>query len=220
MQPWTPCLPIKGGKLKTSKHYSASNPQLPFMSSSNLLGANSRNNSSNSLNSSCVWREVTPNNFNMYSASVSSLNSPHRYSLGPNTGSPEWRPISQEKAHRKLMHNLKNKLSFNSESLYSSNLFEPNKTKQNYNRFWANVSPTRKVEQKPPKPGRGNGIYDRRLNRSFETPPKELKSTPLRRSTPHLGIDNVQPDNISRHSVTWCCSNFVIKQWRKMHNYD
>lgn len=158
----------------------------------------------------------------MYSASVSSLNSPHRYSLGPNTGSPEWRPISNDKTHRhKLMNSLKQKLSFNSESLYNQTLFDANKNKQNYNRFWANVSPTKKLEQKSSKSKNNSyGIYDRRLNRSFETPPKESKTAPLRRSTPHLGIDETQPDNISRHSVTWCCGNFVIKQWRKMHNYD
>lgn len=105
------------------------------------------------------------------------------------------------------------------------------------------------------------GLYDRRVNRSFETPPPipltEPHFGPLRRSTPHLVADDADDDDIdnglgdnhmdghrngeripfrsnrgatavsqagkdptARNSATWCCGNFVLKQWRKMHNYD
>lgn len=88
---------------------------------------------------------------------------------------------------------------------------------------------------------RVGGLYDRRVNRSFEAPPPpELKLGPLRRSTPHLAGDDddvvlragggggvgvgagggAAADGSARHSATWCCGNFVLKQWRKMHNYD
>lgn len=80
LQPWTPCLPIRGGKLKESKPFSTSNPQLPFICP-NYGGTHQQppNQSLNSLNSSYIWREATPNNFNLYSASIPSLNS-YRYS--------------------------------------------------------------------------------------------------------------------------------------------
>uniref|UniRef100_A0A0A1X557 tRNA (Guanine-N(1)-)-methyltransferase n=2 Tax=Zeugodacus cucurbitae TaxID=28588 RepID=A0A0A1X557_ZEUCU len=131
-------------------------------------------------------------------------------------------------------------------------------------------------QQRPPAPG----LYDRRLNRSFETtvshryagygggyimsgygPSTGHKMTPLRRSTPQLAggedvVDNGRdsddvedgPHGCSaallrngssvgncaagdheastsadgdsqRHSGSWCCGNFVMKQWRKMNNY-
>lgn len=83
LQPWTPCLPIRGGKLKASKPFSTSNPQLPFIcpTSANYGATHQQppNQSLNSLNSSYIWREATPNNFNLYSASIPSLNS-YRYS--------------------------------------------------------------------------------------------------------------------------------------------
>lgn len=83
MQPWTPCLPIRGGKLKASKHFSTSNPQLPFICPSSTPSNANPNNSTNSLNSSYIWREATPNNFNLYSSSIPSLNAfGYRYSLG------------------------------------------------------------------------------------------------------------------------------------------
>lgn len=87
LQQWTPCLPIRGGKLKASKPFSTSNPQLPFIcptSSQANCGHNSHaaNQSLNSLNSSYIWREATPNNFNLYSASIPSLNS-YRYTAHP-----------------------------------------------------------------------------------------------------------------------------------------
>lgn len=76
-------------------------------------------------------------------------------------------------------------------------------------------------------------LYDRRLNKSFETAnelidenerkyqsEKGLKNSLFRRSsTPQLhniyGID----ESHSRDSVhsSWCCGNFVLKQWKKMN---
>uniref|UniRef100_A0A182JTI5 Guanine nucleotide exchange factor n=1 Tax=Anopheles christyi TaxID=43041 RepID=A0A182JTI5_9DIPT len=123
--PWTPCLPIRGGKLKTSKHFSSSNPQLPFTCSSlsSYLPSgggikNSRTHTStNSINSSHIWREANPNSFNMYAASIATLSMPNgvqqlqqpqqhqqqkqyhqqraRYSIG-GYGSTEWRSHSEE----------------------------------------------------------------------------------------------------------------------------
>ncbi|XP_053663253.1 uncharacterized protein LOC128712384 [Anopheles marshallii] len=122
--PWTPCLPIRGGKLKTSKHFSSSNPQLPFTCSSlsSYLPSgggikNSRTHTStNSINSSHIWREASPNSFNLYAASIATLNMPNgvqpsqqqqqlhqqqqqnqraRYSIG-GYGSTEWRSHSEE----------------------------------------------------------------------------------------------------------------------------
>uniref|UniRef100_A0A182NE90 DH domain-containing protein n=1 Tax=Anopheles dirus TaxID=7168 RepID=A0A182NE90_9DIPT len=120
--PWTPCLPIRGGKLQTSKHFSSSNPQLPFTCSSlssylpNGSGIkNSRTHTStNSINSSHIWREASPNSFNLYAASIATLNSANgnqqsqqqqhhqkqqhqraRYSIG-GYGSTEWRSNSEE----------------------------------------------------------------------------------------------------------------------------
>uniref|UniRef100_A0A182PMB7 DH domain-containing protein n=1 Tax=Anopheles epiroticus TaxID=199890 RepID=A0A182PMB7_9DIPT len=127
--PWTPCLPIRGGKLKTSKHFSSSNPQLPFTCSSlsSYLPSgggikNSRTHTStNSINSSHIWREASPNSFNLYAASIATLNVPNgahpsqqqqqqqqqqqthkqqhhpraRYSIG-GYGSTEWRSHSEE----------------------------------------------------------------------------------------------------------------------------
>ncbi|XP_037904603.1 rho guanine nucleotide exchange factor 7 isoform X6 [Hermetia illucens] len=110
LQPWTPCLPIRGGKLKTSKHFSTSNPQLPFLCSGTGSSSAAQPNSSSSLNSSYIWREASPNNFNMYSASVSSLNAAYRYSLGAGSGagatgsipnyyktSTDYRSVSEER---------------------------------------------------------------------------------------------------------------------------
>ncbi|XP_050076788.1 uncharacterized protein LOC126563961 isoform X2 [Anopheles maculipalpis] len=124
--PWTPCLPIRGGKLKTSKHFSSSNPQLPFTCSSlsSYLPSgggikNSRTHTStNSINSSHIWREASPNSFNLYAASIATLNTANgvpqsqqhqqlqpqqqqhhsqraRYSIG-GYGSTEWRSHSEE----------------------------------------------------------------------------------------------------------------------------
>lgn len=223
LQPWTPCLPIRGGKLKTSRYHSTSNPQLPFMCSSSSFVNNQKNTSSGSLNSSYIWREASPNNFNMYSTSVSSLNTSYRYSLGPNTCSPEWRSHDEK---------LQNKRSFMSQ-------FPKCKTSSNYENvsYMAPLLPARKNKNPnvkivknsdsmhSPRCGFGGGLYDRRVNRSFESAQEQRKTGPLRRSTPHLaGRDDIRPQesagSSSRHSATWCCGNFVLKQWRKMNNFD
>lgn len=225
LQPWTPCLPIRGGKLKTSRYHSTSNPQLPFMCPSSSFVNNQKNTSSGSLNSSYIWREASPNNFNMYSASVSSLNTLYRYSLGPNTCSPEWRSHDERS---------QNKRSFMSQ-------FPKCKTSSNYenvNYMVAPLLPARKhknpnikiVKQSdsmhsPRCGGFGGGLYDRRVNRSFESAPQEQRKTgPLRRSfgdQMHLaGRDDVRPQESGGSSATWCCGNFVLKQWRKMNNFD
>ncbi|XP_055371101.1 uncharacterized protein LOC129605372 isoform X3 [Condylostylus longicornis] len=84
-----------------------------------------------------------------------------------------------------------------------------------------------------PAPGLHPGLYDRRLNRSFEAPQGYLKTSSLRRSTPHLpGEDECMPTSIignnnhshehdrdSRHSAIQCCGNFVMKQWRKINHH-
>jgi hypothetical protein len=76
-------------------------------------------------------------------------------------------------------------------------------------------------------------LYDRRLNKSFETAnglleenvrcqnEKGTKNSIFRRSsTPQL--HSIYYDGNQRDSVTssWCCGNFVLKQWKKMNqNY-
>lgn len=245
LQPWTPCLPIRGGKLKSSKNFSSSNPQLPFICTS--TNSYLRNNSSSSLNSSYIWREANPNNFNMYSTSVSSLNTSYRYSLG-GSGVSEWRANSEERSPRQGTPNkYKYKASSNYDNLYSNSCTTPLLTRKKHSpqsKIWknSNQSPQNNVKwqqqqqqssqhqiqsqdyyqqkQQPP-------LYDRRLNRSFEAP-QELtrnisKMTPLRRSTPHLpGEDLHQSIPTTRNSSTssWCCGNFVMKQWRKVHNCE
>lgn len=265
LQPWTPCLPIRGGKLKTSKYYSTSNPQLPFMcppggSAAPVAALNcpsSKNNSSSSLNSSYIWREANPNNFNVYSTSVSSLNSSYRHSLGQNAGGspPERRSAAEDKTtmaspaitpkKQSLYHQLKNKTISNYENVYMTPLLPARKHKTvqptitTTTRMWHNSpvigtgrqrsdSPTPAAHSPPQQSGGGHyfgrvgGLYDRRVNRSFEAPPPpDMKMGPLRRSTPHLAEGNeLRADGTARHSATWCCGNFVLKQWRKMHNYD
>lgn len=210
--------------MKTSRYHSTSNPQLPFICSSTSFVNNQKNTSSGSLNSSYIWREASPNNFNMYSTSVSSLNTSYRYSLGPNTCSPEWRSHDEK---------LQNKRSFMSQ-------FPKCKTSSNYENvsYMAPLLPARKNKNPnikivknsdsmhSPRCGFGGGLYDRRVNRSFESAQQEQRKTgPLRRSTPHLaGRDDIRPQETagssSRHSATWCCGNFVLKQWRKMNNFD
>lgn len=228
LQPWTPCLPIRGGKLKTSKYFSSSNPQLPFVCSSssfvsscNNHSNNNRTNLSSSLNSSYIWREATPNSFNMYSASVSSLNTAHRYSLGTNTGSPEWRPMSEEKmANRKMfLSQLKQKANFSS---YENPAFSPLLATRKNKQAQALMKSSANNDGSPRKNSIGN-LYNLKLNRSFEAPSSyDVKTGPLRRSTPHLAadIDNKRDNSSNRHSATWCCGQFVLKQWRKIHNYE
>uniref|UniRef100_A0A1B0EUT8 PH domain-containing protein n=1 Tax=Lutzomyia longipalpis TaxID=7200 RepID=A0A1B0EUT8_LUTLO len=225
LQPWTPCLPIRGGKLKSSKHFSTSNPQLPFIcgSPSNMMN---NTNSTNSLNSSYIWREASPNNFNMYSTSVSSLNSSYRYSLGTAaaatttapSGMPgvtyEWRSVSEDKSPRHKTPPIKYKTASNYDNLANTPLL------------------SRKVCPLPRQPSFKGGsgsprstppqqqayrehqlLYDRRINRSFDAPGQDSmklpKGHPLRRSTPHLsgleGDPALPGSNRDSMNATWCC---------------
>ncbi|XP_036330022.1 uncharacterized protein LOC118742172, partial [Rhagoletis pomonella] len=344
LQPWTPCLPIRGGKLQTSKTFSSSNPQLlhlcntgvPFPGSS---GATNQQNSTKSLNSSYIWREASPNNFNLYSSSVSSLNAAttgiagsvnaggYRYSLsgsstagaGPSSLPIYERALSEERATRKSLNRLKSGFGSGYDNIFMTPLLPrknkptPKLVKNSYQTHQRSQPPApasassarnrsdserldstpltiteqepstqrqppKQQQQRPPAPG----LYDRRLNRSFETTVSHryagygggymmsgygqatgYKMTTLRRSTPHLaGGEDVVDDardsddaehghhgcgaallgngsNISnckaggdhgtagssgdgdsqRQSGSWCCGNFVMKQWRKMNNY-
>lgn len=227
LQPWTPCLPIRGGKLKSSKNVSTSNPQLPFI-------CTSTNNSSSSLNSSYIWREASPNNFNMYSASVSSLNTSYRYSLSG--GKHEWRAASEEKrTTRSGIPKYDYKTGSNYDNIYinSSTVNTPLLTTVKHKtKIWKSNQTQRnpsfqQLQQQDTEQQQQQLLYDRRLNRSFEAPQgyvKSIKNSQLRRSTPHLASDEMPSTThpISRNSTTssWCCGNFVLKQWRKVNNYD
>lgn len=247
-------MPIRGGKLKTSKNYSTSNPQLTLSSyTSNSCLHNNRtgNTSNNSLNSSYIWREASPNNFNLYSTSVSSLNaaaaiaslppsasnSPYRYSIGSNSRSPEWRSVSEEKATSKKSSN-KYKAGSHYENVYVTPLLPHRKHKHPIKIIKSSHENMRNIgrrlsndtdlsdDQMP------YGLYDRRTNRSFETPSRisvnnrshDSNGLHLRRSTPHLLSDDMYAEEnarkSNRHSATWCCGNFMLKQWKKVHQYD
>lgn len=259
LQPWTPCLPIRGGKLKTAKNYSTSNPQLSFSScTSNAYMHNNRtgNTSCNSLNSSFIWREASPNNFNLYSTSVSSLNaatgnvslptsvsnSPYRYSsIGSNSRSPEWRSVSEEKsiAHKKSLASKFKGASSHYENVYMTPLLPHRKNKNpikivkssQENVYMQNVGRRLSNETDLSDDPMPYGLYDRRTNRSFEAPSRDMiravdsNNVHLRRSTPHLLCDDICTDGekhrkSKRHSATWCCGNFMLKQWKKVHQYD
>ncbi|XP_041631513.1 rho guanine nucleotide exchange factor 7 isoform X3 [Drosophila kikkawai] len=290
LQPWTPCLPIRGGKLKTSKTFSTSNPQLPFIA--NAAGTSpylnqqqqqqqqhlhqppqGRQQSAGSLNSSFIWREASPNNFNLYSSSVSSsLNATpaQRYSLsGAGGGSPSikdyQRALSEERATRKSLNRLKSGFGSGYDNVCTSPLL-PRKNKptpklvatqqQSYQRSPGNNQATTTIVK--PNPGGHPGLYDRRLNRSFETSTSHryagygagylmncggaLRTSTLQRSTPQLAGGErsddsdverelirgngagpsanleLNADGSKRQSGSWCCGNFVMKQWRKINH--
>uniref|UniRef100_A0A1I8Q7B6 Rho guanine nucleotide exchange factor 7 n=1 Tax=Stomoxys calcitrans TaxID=35570 RepID=A0A1I8Q7B6_STOCA len=254
LQPWTPCLPIRGGKLKTSKHFSTSNPHLPFLCNTGVqfpgaANVSHKQNSTSSLNSSFIWREASPNNFNLYSSSISSLNASigggagvgaggaagvgYRYSLSAsgsgsaipsgigvsganNSNSPsmalDYRALSEERATRKSLNRLKSGFGSGYDNIFMTPLLprknkgSPKIVKSNYNspqrlppvrnRSEDRQSSSSISKNMPNHPG----LYDRRLNRSFETGTSHryagygggymmgygLKSTSLRRSTPQL----------------------------------
>ncbi|XP_065355372.1 uncharacterized protein LOC135949853 isoform X1 [Calliphora vicina] len=259
LQPWTPCLPIRGGKLKTSKHFSTSNPHLPFLCNTGVQfpGANNVNNKQNStssLNSSYIWREASPNNFNLYSSSISSLNATgYRYSLTGSTGagaaavgggatvagaagnnanmSPggsglDYRALSEERATRKSLNRLKSGFGSGYDNIFMTPLLprknkgSPKIVKNSYQRPPTPVrnlsedrqSSTSSVNRQLPN---HPGLYDRRLNRSFETSTSHryagygggymmgygLKTTSLRRSTPQLPADGVDSDDPDCHQL-------------------
>ncbi|XP_055632377.1 rho guanine nucleotide exchange factor 7 isoform X6 [Toxorhynchites rutilus septentrionalis] len=263
LQPWTPCLPIRGGKLKTSKHFSSSNPQLPFTCSSlssylvnpaagiKYSHSHSHNTAStNSINTSHIWREASPNNFNLYSASICSLSSSPkcraRYSVG-GYGSTEWRSHSEEKtvtssATGSTLKPLANPIA-RSGSNYD-NIFMNNNTNtpllsrvSKQQTVWMNanqisrhrstsreIEPSPKKDNPPPPPAPEGGmsaqqqLYDRRLNRSFETAQglsRNSKISQLRRSTPQLNgeEDDSLRDDLSRNSMS-CCNKLLMFYWQ------
>lgn len=187
---------------------------------------------------------------------MSSLNaSTYRYSLGGHTGSPEWRAMSEEKAataaanNRKLYTKYGSKTPSQYENVAMAPLLPGRKNKppvkitktasiEGRRRYSRSTSRERYDGQRTTSstPNDAIGLYDRRINRSFETPPREpphTHGTPtLRRSTPHLVSDDIYQhgDNIGgsgsenttmgRNSATWCCGKFMSKQWKKLNNYD
>lgn len=230
LQPWTPCLPIRGGKLRTSKNYSTSNPQLSFSScaSSSFLHANrTANTSNNSLNSSYIWREASPNNFNLYSTSVSSLNpgalhsslppsasgSPYRYSIGSTQRSAEWRSASEEKCTPRKAGKYKGTTA--TATVYENACTAPllPQRKHKYaikivKNSQENVNVGRRLSTEfdisdDPMP---YGLYDRRRNRSFESGGvagnefNNRSNGNLRRSTPHLATDDLYV-NVDRSAL-------------------
>lgn len=209
-----------------------------------FLGNNAKahgNTSTNSLNSSFIWREASPNNFNLYSTSVSSLQnassstsaSPYRYSIGAHSRSPhEWRAVSEEKPPT---NKSKYKVSSHYENVYVQPLLPQRKQikiiKGSQDSVSCRDSGKRLSSQERDSPNTNYNLYDRRVNRSFEAPSRDMitrATTPLRRSTPHLLADNGEEiyrdasnsTTSNRHSNTWCCGNFMLKQWKKINNCD
>lgn len=212
------------------------------------------NSSSPSINSSVIWREVCPNNFNyLYASSISSLSSsPYksRYSMGRN----ELRAASEERppTYKGLIDNNNLKFFGNNIKKFPSNYDNNNltstsattspliarKTSTQQNKFWSKSQPSasQQLKQKQFNTIAVNSrekspfLYDRRLNKSFETAnglltestkcqnDKSIKNSLFRRSsTPQL--HSIYYDGNARDSVSssWCCGNFVLKQWKKMH---
>uniref|UniRef100_A0A336KRC5 CSON014074 protein n=1 Tax=Culicoides sonorensis TaxID=179676 RepID=A0A336KRC5_CULSO len=174
LQPFTPVLPIRGGKLRATKSFSSSNPQLPFTcgSLSAYLSSNNNHTSSNSINSSHIWREATPNNFNMYSASISSLNTSYRsrnsimdcYNTNTNTSKTFWRTRAASEERPTTIK------AFETQNNTSTSAGTPllgRKVKQvKIKKFATNLQSMNQVHQQIDHPG----LYDRKLNRSFEKP--------------------------------------------------
>lgn len=188
---------------------------------------------------------MCPNNFNLYASSISSLNSsPYksRYSTGKN----ELRAASEERPPKGFIdqkfHGHMKKVPSNYDNNSNPSVNSPlisRKSSLQQNKIWGkSQSPTpQQMKQKQFNTIAANNrekspfLYDRRLNKSFETAnglltenmnchnEKGMKNSLFRRSsTPQLHsvyYDNSNP----RDSVTssWCCGNFVLKQWKKMH---
>ncbi|XP_075153626.1 rho-type guanine nucleotide exchange factor isoform X3 [Haematobia irritans] len=287
LQPWTPCLPIRGGKLKTSKHFSTSNPHLPFLCNTGVqfpgaTNVTNKQSSTNSLNSSYIWREASPNNFNLYSSSISSLNASlggaagsgpgYRYSLsgsGSGTAIPsgsgggggagiampshsnsssiglDYRALSEERATRKSLNRLKSGFGSGYDNIFMTPLLprknkgSPKIIKSNYNspqklpparnRSEDRQSSSSSISKNPPN---HPGLYDRRLNRSFETGASHryagygggymmgygLKTTSLRRSTPQLpnedgagGVDSDDAGDCHHLSHKGCTEALLMR---------
>lgn len=276
MQPFTPCLPIRDGKLQTSKNFSSSNPQLPYICSSysspymnntphhHHHHNHASNSSTPSINSSVIWREACPNSFNLYASSISSLSS-SPYKSRYSSSRAEIRAASEERASQppsslvlktqkapsldnnssRLYANVKKQMSnydnhFNSSSASNSPLVTRKSTGAKFWQGKIQATPSMQMKQKAfntigsSSREKSSFLYDRRLNKSFETAnglmmdesptrcqnEKSIKNSLFRRSsTPQL--HSMYYDGNSRDSVnsSWCCGNFVLKQWKKMNQY-
>lgn len=271
MQPFTPCLPIRDGKLQTSKNFSSSNPQLPYICSSLSSYMNNTphhhhhhhphhvsNSSTPSINSSVIWREACPNSFNLYASSISSLSS-SPYKSRFSSSRAEIRAASEERPSpsvtnrtqktpsldnnsSRLYGNAKKPTSnydnhFNSSSASNSPLVARKSTGAKFWQGKIQATPSMQAKQKAfntiasSSREKSSFLYDRRLNKSFETanglmmdesPQRcqtEKNSLFRRSSTPQL--HSLYYDGNSRDSVnsSWCCGNFVLKQWKKMNQY-
>lgn len=201
--------------MKTSKAFSSSNPQLPFTCGSFSAYLPHSNISANSINASHIWREATPNNFNLYSASISSLNSSLRsrnsmmdcYGAGRMSN---WRTraASEERP---------------ADSPYRSGAEACASPRSGGTPLLGRKTKQVKIKKMSHEPM----LYDRKVNRSFEQSDAyvdhnkvALENSPLRRSTPHLAGDQYLFDDNFRNSMvpTLCCANFM-KQLRKMNQY-
>lgn len=176
-------------------------------------------------------------------------NTSYRYSFGCG-GITEWRSrnldekptASSSNSSPSKFNNLKYKTSSNYDNLYqnSTSCMTPLLTRKKFgspNKIWRSSSnqssPSTNLKKKssiidkqqhhqsPPM------LYDRRLNRSFEAPQGlSSKLNVTRRSTPHLASGDIDDSRFhtttSRSSSTtsWCCGNFMSKQWRKVHNCE
>ncbi|KAL7741260.1 hypothetical protein ACLKA6_015145 [Drosophila palustris] len=195
LQPWTPCLPIRGGKLKTSKTFSTSNPQLPFI-------ANATHSVGSSLNAAPAQR---------YSLTGAGAG-------GTPTIKDYQRALSEERATRKSLNRLKSGFGSGYDNVCTSPLL-PRKNKpspkllvaqQGYQQRGGNSSNNTTTIVKP-NPGHP-GLYDRRLNRSFETASTShryagfgagylmncggaLRTSTLQRSTPQLAAGGERSDD-------------------------
>lgn len=148
--------------------------------------------------------------------------------------------------HKSMFANLK-KLSSNYDNYMNSPSHSPNIPRKSTtsNKFWSK-SPTSHrqkqfntiaaVDSRETSPF----LYDRRLNKSFETAngfmdEKEEKFPHIqgnksaifrRSSTPQLhnihydgNADGGHDNGRDSMNSTWCCGNFVVKQWKKMNQH-
>lgn len=155
----------------------------------------------------------------------------------------EERPAKSLQTDNRFHGNLKKIPSnYDNNNIGSSSANSPlisRKSSAHQNKFWGkSQSPTpQQMKQKQFNTIAANSrekspfLYDRRLNKSFETAnglltentnclnDKGMKNSLFRRSsTPQLHSVYYDGSN-PRDSVasSWCCGNFVLKQWKKMH---
>lgn len=171
-------------------------------------------------------------------------NPSYRYSIGCG-GLTEWRNKNTEEKKTpsnspNKFTNLKYKTASNYDNLYyqnSSSCITPLLTRKKFgspNKIWRTSSSQTTTSSNSKNNTSDNHqlphtLYDRRLNRSFEAPQGlhiASKINVTRRSTPHLSSDDIneglhQTSNSRSSSTTsWCCGNFMTKQWKKVHNCE